>query len=392
MLDRLPITTRADGRLGDLIDRVRRFSVRAGERAADCDADGSFPAQDFRELAEEGLLLAPFPSRLGGSGLASEADAAQACASILALMGWASLPVGRLYEGHINAVKLVIDYGSAAQAEALAQAANNGALLAVWNTERPDSRVRLENRDGHMRLVGAKAYASGAGFVTHPLITARTGEDATVMVVPQLTGRLDRADLSGWRAHGMRASATGTFDFTDIVVTERDIVGEAGDYHREPTFSSGAWRFLAVHLGGIERLLDELRLHLRTTGRDSDPHQLARVGAAAAHAETARLWVERAASWAASCGGGGDGDVRRLVAYVGLARGVVERAGLDVIELTQRSIGLQAFLRTHPAERISRDLATYLRQPAPDSVLTAAAAHVLTSTVAGSDLWRGCGS
>ena len=37
--------------------------------------------------------------------------------------------------------------------------------------------------------------------------------------------------------------------------------------------------------------------------------------------------------------------------------------------------GLACFLRTHPVERLSRDLATYLRQPAPDITLTDAAAH-----------------
>jgi len=42
----------------------------------------------------------------------------------------------------------------------------------------------------------------------------------------------------------------------------------------------------------------EARLHLRQTGRTSDPHQLARAGEAAVAAETARLWVNRAAELA----------------------------------------------------------------------------------------------
>ncbi|MEJ0019977.1 MAG: hypothetical protein WDN25_26190 [Acetobacteraceae bacterium] len=41
----------------------------------------------------------------------------------------------------------------------------------------------------------------------------------------------------------------------------------------------------------------------------------------------------------------------------------------------QRSLGLAAFGTGNPVERICRDLATYLRQPAPDEVLTSAAAH-----------------
>ena len=54
----------------------------------------------------------------------------------------------------------------------------------------------------------------------------------------------------------------------------------------------------------------------------------------------------------------------------------------------QRSVGLQAFLRPNPIERISRDLATYLRQPGPDRALTDAAAWRLAQPVGAQDLWR----
>ena len=62
-----------------------------------------------------------------------------------------------------------------------------------------------------------------------------------------------------------------------------------------------------------------------------------------------------------------------VVIVVGLARLAVESACLDVIRLVQRSLGLSAFRHGHPAERICRDLGTYLRQPAPDEVLSEAA-------------------
>ena len=43
----------------------------------------------------------------------------------------------------------------------------------------------------------------------------------------------------------------------------------------------------------------------------------------------------------------------QLVAYVNLARLAVEAAALDLMQLVQRSVGLQAFLRPNPIERIS---------------------------------------
>lgn len=38
----------------------------------------------------------------------------------------------------------------------------------------------------------------------------------------------------------------------------------------------------------------------------------------------------------------------RIVATINLVRLAVERAGLDVLQLAQRSVGLQGFLRGHP--------------------------------------------
>jgi alkylation response protein AidB-like acyl-CoA dehydrogenase len=191
-----------------------------------------------------------------------------------------------------------------------------------------------------------------------------------------------RADLSPWRAHGMRASATGTLDFTDLPVSPDDILGEPGDYERQPAFSAGAWRFLAVQAGGIAAVVEAWRTHLRATGRGEDPHQLARLGQGAIALETAALWVARAARTASEAA-----DPEGAVAYVNLARLAVERAGLDVIEGAQRSVGLQGFLRDHPLERLCRDLATYLRQPAPDRALAAGARHVLAAPGGVADLW-----
>ena len=89
--------------------------------------------------------------------------------------------------------------------------------------------------------------------------------------------------------------------------------------------------------------------------------------------ETARLWMATAAERAEHA----EGDPADAVAYVGLARLAVEQACLDVIVLAQRSLGVAALLRANPVERLCRDLATYLRQPAADMVLTEAAARAL---------------
>ncbi|MDH2309222.1 acyl-CoA/acyl-ACP dehydrogenase [Methylobacterium brachiatum] len=365
----------------DAVAAARQVAVTAAARAGEQDRDDGFPADDVADLSHFGLLAAPIPSDEGGPGLGEEPDACNLAAT-LRLVGYGSLALGRIYEGHVNALQLVARYGAPAQKARLFADARAGHLFGVWNTDAAGDCLRLGD---DRRLRGVKTFASGAGFVTRALVTVKRepGAPPLMLVVPLERG--SRADLTGWRAHGMRASATGTVDFEDIAVTEDEILGAWNDYHRQPVFSGGAWRFAAVQLGGIEAVFDAWRAHLATTGRGDDPHQLARLGEGAIAVEGALLWVERAARVVSE----DDLAPERIVAFVNLARLAVEKAGLEVLQLAQRSVGLQGFLREHPLERLSRDLATYLRQPAPDRALTTAAEEILQTDDHAGDLWTG---
>jgi alkylation response protein AidB-like acyl-CoA dehydrogenase len=344
------------------------------------DVDGAFPAADIAALHEIGLLIATLPREFGGAGLGGAA-----LGEALQYIGWGSLPLGRLFEGHINAIGLVLHYGSREQVVGVASEAREGKLFGVWNTD-DENNLRLIRSPERVSLEGRKILASGAGYIERPIVTATDERGRRLMVMPHLRAG-ERADLSRWRAHGMRASATGSVDFSGIAIEPDDIIGSDGDYERQPAFSGGAWRFAAVHLGGMARLLDLLRKHLRQTGRGQDMHQAARLGQATIATETARLWVERA-SCVVDEAKPDASPPDHIVAYVNFARLAVERAGLDLMELVHRSVGLQGFMRPHPIERVSRDLATYLRQPGPDRALTSAAAWVLESERTAPELWR----
>lgn len=370
--ERIPIGRSAE------VDAARRVALVAAARASALDREGAFPAEDIAELRDAGLLAAPLPLVLGGSGV-GEPGMAGILLDVLAQIGRGSLPLGRLYEGHVNALLLILRYADPSVRDRLAADARAGHLFGVWNTQPEPGGLVLDGST----LAGCKSFASGAGWVTRPLVTARLPDGRQQMLVVDLDPG-ERADLSAWRVHGMRASATGTLDFTGLRAGPEAFVGQPDDYFRQPFFSAGAWRFVAVQLGGIEAVFDAARAHLRTTGRGGDPHQLARIGEAAIAVETARLFVERAADLAGDASANPD----QVVAYVNLARLAVERAGLDVLERAQRSVGLAGFLQAHPLERLSRDLATYLRQPGPDRALTSAAAHVLADPGPADGLWR----
>jgi alkylation response protein AidB-like acyl-CoA dehydrogenase len=362
----------------------RRRAARVGlaslladmqRRALALDAGGDFPSDDIDALRRLGLLAAPLPTALGGLGLGTQADAAQDTMDVLRLLGRGNLSVGRLYEAHVNALRLILRYGTPAQARRAANAAQEGNLFGLWVTDAPDAPL-VVTEDG--LLHGAKAPCSGAGHATRALLTARLPSGETRMLVVALLAG-ERADAGGWQAHGMRATANGHMALDGLHIGPDALIGAEGDYLRQPDFSAGAWRGSAVTLGGLEALVAELRRQLLARGRADDPHQRARVGEALIAQETARLWVRRAAL----VGESDEGDGLDIANTVNLARIAVENACLDAIRIVQRALGLAAFRRGALAELLFRDLATYLRQPAPDETLTEAAAQFMQREVPG---------
>lgn len=336
-------------------------------RAAECDASGCFPAEDIEDLRRAGLLQV-FSRPL-------ETDA-RPLAVTLRGIGRASLSVGRIYEGHVNAAKLIAWYGTSAQKVRLAADLAAGHLLAVWATEAPPG-VTISSSERGSRLIGAKIFATGAGYVDSALITVRLKDGSKQLVWARLTGETGRDDPSGWRVRGMRATVSGTYDFTDLSVSSADLIGQPGDYEKEPRFTAGAWRFAAVQLGGVEALLILLREHLNGCGAGKDPIHRMRFASAAVAARNAALWVEKAAAMAEAL----DPDSMPVTL---MARGVVEDAGHLVMEAVARSVGTRAFFTKHPADRIARDLGLYLRQAVPDQARDRAAAAWLEA-----DRWSG---
>ncbi|MBV9117270.1 MAG: acyl-CoA/acyl-ACP dehydrogenase [Acetobacteraceae bacterium] len=330
--------------------------------------EDTFPARGLDELRRRGAFRAILPTAMGGAGWGTEAAGARAVFDLLRGIGRANLALGRVFEGHLNAVRLVLLYGTPRQAARAAAEAADGLLFAIWDAEAPDAPVRLA--DG--RLTGVKRFASAAGFANRALVTARLpdGDGSQLVLVPLAPGQgALGAPLS---LLGMRGARTGEVRLDGVAALPEALIGGPGDYMRQPEISLGAWRTLAVLLGGIDALVDALRHDLLGRRRDADPHQRARFAQVLVASETARLWVERGCALAE--GEGADEDAAN---YVKLARLAVEGAGLDALRLAQRSVGLAGFVAPHPLERLARDLGTYLRQPALDIVAEEATTHFL---------------
>ncbi|MDX1541956.1 MAG: acyl-CoA dehydrogenase family protein, partial [Geminicoccaceae bacterium] len=282
-----------------------------------------------------------------------------------------SLPLGRLYEGHVNALLLASTFARPAQVRDWGRDARRGRLFAVWNTEAADG-VRFLPVGRRYHLEGAKTFASGAGDVPRPMVTGRLPDGGWQMAILRLDqGHEERVDRRFWQPLGMHASSSQRIDFTGLEVGPDDLLGAPGDYHRPPWFTSGAIRFAAVQQGGAEAVLDVVCETLGSRKRTDDPDQRRRAGEMAIALESGRLWLKRAGElWDRALGEDADGAAGDDLVLAGhMTRTAIERAALLVLEHAERSIGLMGMNRPHPLERLVRDLRMYLRQPAPDQAL-----------------------
>ena len=285
-----------------------------------------------------------------------DAAANLALLSALHATGRQDLPLGRLLEGHVDAVQIVQRYGNAAQVARLRDALAGGAMLGVWNAALPEGPLTLAGG----RLTGGKSYASGAGVLTHALVTAQTAAGMRLLLL-DLAAVPPAIDRDWWRTTGMQRSETHQVRWHAADVPADALIGELDVYVREPFFSGGALRFVAVHAGGVAALCDRSRDHLIATGRADDPFQAARLAELFLLADAAAGAVRHAATrWFAD-----DGEAR--LARVAAARLTVSDAAERAILIAQQAVGLSGHFLAHPLAATLADLPVYLRQPAPDA-------------------------
>ncbi len=334
---------------------VREMVPWMQQRSIALDRNAEFPAAEIGRLRRAGALSPALP--VSGSGDPDD------LAALLILAGQGNLSVGRILEAHVNALHAIARYGRPAD--------DDGRLCALWVTDPPSGGLSMRRQGNRIFLDGGKQFCSGAGYTDGALVTARDENGDTRMLVLRL-GMGETATPLPSPLQGMRAAVTGAVDFSGCETSAAALLGDPGDYLREPDFSAGAWRGSAVALGGLIALLEHGVAQLRQTGRFDNPHTQARCGLAIIARETCRLWVHAVARIAEDAAA----PVGARVAMAGLGRIAVETACLDAIRLLQRSLGLPAFRQGSPVELICRDLSTYLRQPAPDEVLVEAAKWV----------------
>lgn len=323
----------------------------------------SFPKKGIEALRLQGFMMASVPLAYGGEGLGQPQNNKKLYRT-LEKVGAYDLCLGRIYEGHVNALSLIETFGSIDQKQRFFDEAKKGHLFGVWNSELPFEPVSLNRAETDFVLKGAKIFCSGANHVSRAIITANLDGKKQMVVIPMEAWDLEE-DYSYWNPMGMKGSVSCRFDFSNLTIKKSQLLGPVDGYEREPDFSGGAIRFAAVQIGGAVAAIRATQEHISRLNRNHDPDQLRRMAQMVILRERGYLWLDKVALIA-------DNKAKLSKEYVHLANMArIEIRSLceEILHLCEFSVGLQGMMVPHPLERIHRDLSVYLKQPGPDRTL-----------------------
>ena len=268
---------------------------------------------------------------------------------MLAAVSEHDLSLGKLYEGHTDALAVMHELGVERDVAV-------GSTWGMWAAEAPTGRTTARSRlDGRMSLGGAKSWCSGAARVSHGLLTAWPIHDAgpqLVRVAMKQSGV--SVDGSCWRAVGMVGSASADVSFSGAV---GDAVGSPGDYLSRPGFWQGGAGIAACWYGGARALGVALRSSVaHTTNATRRLFGAVAVGRVDVALHSTAALLREAAEWidAHPLADASKVALRARLAAESCARVLLDEAG--------RALGAAAYCRDPHFARMAADLPVYVRQ------------------------------
>ena len=250
-----------------------------------------------------------------------------------------SVVLARLVEGHLDAVAILAEAGTAAPE----------GELGVWAASSAGNRLVATRARGGWHIHGSKPYASGASTLTHALVSAEAPDGARLFLI-ETAGAIE-AIPGSWPAVGMQASDSATVN-VDTRVDDDAAIGGVEWYFRRPGFWHGSVGVAACWLGGA-------RAVARALQRAHSPHALAHLGAVDASLAAATALLDQAAREidAAPSSAGDAAELRAL-----RVRTVVEAAATDALTRAGRALGAGPLCHDAEHAQLVADLTVYLRQ------------------------------
>jgi hypothetical protein len=339
--------------------------IAGGAQALDRGLRG--PAFEVDTLRAHGWLQAALPRRFGGCDWGQSAAGARDGFSALFALASVSLPTTRIYEGHVNAVRLIDRHGSDAQRARLFAEVRGGALLAIWGAEADRPAMIVADDHGHS-LRGTKTFSSGLGEVAYAIVTATVPDGGCQMVIAR-ADEARRWHRDAWDVTAMVGTCSGEFTTDHLPAGQDWLLGRPGALFEEPDFNGGVWRLCAGYAGAMSAIAQATLHHMQRSGTGEAAEMRLRLGHIAHQAQTALLWAWQACR---ALEMPGSDEPHRAIATSLFAREAIEQAATEQLHLVERVAGTSLHRRGSLLGRMVRDLRFFLRQAALDGKLGAA--------------------
>ncbi len=335
--------------------------IGATAAARDEAPERAFPADALAWLRDAGVLAF---NAVAGDTRPAAADELSLVRRIAAADG----SVGRIYDGHLNAVERLAVHAPASLREAeLAAVAAGGLLAGVWGgdpigDEGDPATVVKTGRTEALR--GVKTFCSGAGGLQRAAVLARcpaVESPVLVWVDLQDDSRVE-IDETWYRAAGLVASVSHRVTFHDAPVLAR--LGAPGAISDQPWFGRDALRTAASWAGMADTAADGALAALAERPQTSELEAFA-AGRILVQRATIDAWLSVAATAMDGCGG----DLPTIALH---GRYAIAGACRQLLADAASACGSRPFARRSKLDRARRDLELFLLQHRLDPMLARA--------------------
>jgi alkylation response protein AidB-like acyl-CoA dehydrogenase len=265
------------------------------------------------------------------------------------LADWAArdLSLGRLVEGHADALSILSEAGQRAQ--------GGFNSYGVWAARAGQGGTVAIPASGGWRLSGMKPYCSGSDRLDRALVTADTPDGYRLFDI-SVADHVVAVAPGSWPAVGMADSRSETLTFGGPALPESAAIGGPDFYFRRPGFWSGSVGVAACWYGGAKGLVDTL---LGALGAEPREHALADAGRAVAIVAGLAAYLEHAARSIDADPADAQHSGRRRALSV---RQVVHDGCLEVHGLVAAAGGAGPLCYDRAQGRRAADLFVYLAQ------------------------------
>ena len=343
---------------------ARQLAKEFGERASAYDEEGCFVQENYADLRDYKMFSVGIPVELGGGG-ASHSEVCQ----IIRELGRECGSTGLSYAMHSHPVALnVLKYrkGDEKAKAALEKMATNELVIAgTGANDWLASNGEAKETEGGFLINAHKRFVSGGPgadlFVTSALFDGPDGQEVLHFAIPFQSEGVSLQ--SNWNTHGMRGTGSNDVIMKDVFVPAAAIVARrpAGVWHPmwDMILPVALPMIVSCYVGLAESAVD-----LAVASAKGKPHLAHVVGEMKNELTVAQLAVE---------------DMVRITDDYEFAPGVgtsdailtrktiAARAVKASIDLATTVTGGPGFFRSHPIERIVRDMRAIQFHPLPET-------------------------